>query len=242
MHLDPWTLALQAVNFLVLVWLLRRLLYQPVTAMVAQRQALVAKDFAEAKAARDQAEQARLEIARRLDGIAGERQQQMAAARLEIEAERRQALERTAAEAAAAAEAQRRSLEEDRRVVAAALGDHVVDLAVDLAGRLLAPLGTPVVAAAMLDVLCQRLAALPPERLGSLGDSVEIATMPALDAPAQGMWRERLTGLLGPEIAMDFLADDSLVTGAELRFAGMIVGFSWRDGLAQAKTAMTVAI
>jgi F-type H+-transporting ATPase subunit b len=33
MHLDPWTLALQTINVLVLVWLLAHFLFRPVRVM-----------------------------------------------------------------------------------------------------------------------------------------------------------------------------------------------------------------
>lgn len=39
MHLDPWTLALQTINVLVLVWLLAHFLFRPVAAIIAARRA-----------------------------------------------------------------------------------------------------------------------------------------------------------------------------------------------------------
>ena len=63
------TFALQAVNFLVLVWLLRRFLFKPVGAIVAERKAEIARAQAEAEAARQSAEQARKDLeARRSRG------------------------------------------------------------------------------------------------------------------------------------------------------------------------------
>ena len=38
MRIDWWTLALQAANFLVLVWLLQHFLYRPVQGIIAERQ------------------------------------------------------------------------------------------------------------------------------------------------------------------------------------------------------------
>ena len=37
MHIDLWTLGLQTINVLVLVWLLARFLFRPVAAIVVQR-------------------------------------------------------------------------------------------------------------------------------------------------------------------------------------------------------------
>ena len=59
MHIDGWTILLQAVNFLILVWLLRRFLYRPVLAVIAERQAATERARNEAEAARQAAEDAR---------------------------------------------------------------------------------------------------------------------------------------------------------------------------------------
>ena len=39
MHFDPWTLALQTINVLVLVWLLAHFLFRPVAGIIAARRA-----------------------------------------------------------------------------------------------------------------------------------------------------------------------------------------------------------
>ena len=51
MQFDWWTLALQTVNFAVLVWLLHRFLYKPVLRMVDARRTDVEKQYADARAA-----------------------------------------------------------------------------------------------------------------------------------------------------------------------------------------------
>lgn len=59
MHLDPWTLGLQAANFLVLVWLLHRFLYRPVLGIIAARQAAADKLTADVQAEKTAAESLR---------------------------------------------------------------------------------------------------------------------------------------------------------------------------------------
>ena len=55
MHFDWWTLALQTVNVLVLIWILARFFFRPVADIVAKRQAETNKLLADAAAAREQA-------------------------------------------------------------------------------------------------------------------------------------------------------------------------------------------
>ena len=55
MHLDWWTIALQTINFAVLVWLLRRFLYKPVLRLIDARKAEVQHQYDDAKAIEDKA-------------------------------------------------------------------------------------------------------------------------------------------------------------------------------------------
>ena len=55
MHIDWWTLALQTVNVLVLIWLLARFFFRPVMDIVVKRQEKAKKLLADAARARQQA-------------------------------------------------------------------------------------------------------------------------------------------------------------------------------------------
>ena len=59
MQISGWTLVLQAVNFLVLVWLLSRFLYRPVREVVEKRKRLSEQAFADAERQKKDAEVAR---------------------------------------------------------------------------------------------------------------------------------------------------------------------------------------
>ena len=59
MRIDWWTLGLQTINVLVLVWILGRVFFRPLADIVAARRAEAAKLLDEARAARDAAAAAR---------------------------------------------------------------------------------------------------------------------------------------------------------------------------------------
>ncbi|MEZ5703229.1 MAG: hypothetical protein R3E42_16625 [Burkholderiaceae bacterium] len=63
MHIDGWTLLLQAINLAVLLVLLRWLLYKPLMAVIDQRQQRVNEALAAAQREREQAEQERQALA-----------------------------------------------------------------------------------------------------------------------------------------------------------------------------------
>src|SRR5579871_1502987 len=55
MQLDWSTLLLEVINFLVLVWILKRFLYKPVLSVIAQRKAAIDKTLSDAEALQRQA-------------------------------------------------------------------------------------------------------------------------------------------------------------------------------------------
>ena len=57
MQIDWMTLVLEIINFLVLVWILKRFLYKPVMEAIAARQRRVDGKLAEAKAIEDGAKE-----------------------------------------------------------------------------------------------------------------------------------------------------------------------------------------
>src|SRR6516162_2859657 len=67
MQIDWWTLGLQAVNALVLIWLLARFLYRPVVDAIAARQQAAGKLLADAQAAKAAAESEREQAAAQAD-------------------------------------------------------------------------------------------------------------------------------------------------------------------------------
>src|ERR1700690_4371000 len=74
MIIDWWTLGLQTVNFLVLVWLLKRFFWRPVAVMIEQRRATAQRALAEADEKRSQATAALAEIEQTRAGFAQERE------------------------------------------------------------------------------------------------------------------------------------------------------------------------
>ena len=98
MTIDWWTIGLQTVNAAILIWLLARFLFRPVTRMIADRQAATDAAFDQAEAARAEARAARDEAAAARESLAAERNSLMAQAREEAEREKKRLAEETRAE------------------------------------------------------------------------------------------------------------------------------------------------
>ncbi len=120
MTIDWWTLGIQAVNVIILVWLLARFFWRPVAAMIAQRRATAQQILTEAETKRSQAADALAEIERTRAGFEGEREAIIAAAHEAAEKARTTMLAAAAKEAATLETAARTAIEKERDAAEAA--------------------------------------------------------------------------------------------------------------------------
>jgi F-type H+-transporting ATPase subunit b len=250
MTVNWWTIALQAINFLVLVWLLQRLLFKPVQNVIARRKALVEEAFEEAAAAKEAAETEQKQYAAGQAALDESRQDMLTKAHQEIEADRDRVLEDARAEADDLIRNAREQIESERRAAITDTRSQVADLAVQMAGQLLRQVAEPPGGArrlndAFLEQVLARLDALEPEALRSLRAELEdgteglrVVTGIALNAEEQGRWQRALQDRIGPPRRMEFLVEPDLIGGAELRFPHAVLSLAWSEQLRQGRDAL----
>ena len=88
MEFDWTTFALEIVNFLVLVWILQRFLYKPVTNAIAERKAAIEKTLADARMVEATAQSLKQQYENRMADWEGEKAKAQAQLTKELEAER----------------------------------------------------------------------------------------------------------------------------------------------------------
>jgi len=237
MRFDWWTLALQTVNFAVLVWLLHRFLYKPVLRAIDARRAEIDRQEAEARAAELELQRRIAAIEAEHAGIAVEREAALKAAAAqakEAAATRRTQAEREATELL---EGARKTLAAERERALAEARRAALDLGAEFARRLLAEVPMQLRAEAWLQRIEDYLAKLPKPELDALvhqfadGASLTVVTSSSLPPAAMESWRSRLSRPLGDGIAVKFDVDPGLVAGADLHFPSAILRFSWQNAL-----------
>jgi F-type H+-transporting ATPase subunit b len=236
MTIDWWTLGIQAVNVIVLVWLLAHFFWRPVAAMIEQRRAAAQATLAEAETKRSQATDALAEIERIRSGMAKEREAIVAAAHNAAEEARTATLAAAAREAAALEAAARATIEKESEASRTAWMQRAGLLAVEIAQRLVSRLDAPVVSAAFLDWLLQEIRALPEEVRKAVGaDGVVLEALSAAPiAPAdQERYRKLIAEAFGVQPRIVFKVDPALIAGIELRGPHLVVANSWRADLAK---------
>lgn len=234
MHLDWSTLALQTVNVLVLVWLLRRFLFRPIAELIAARRAAVEKTLANAAAASADLDARAAELASRERAAEADATRIRTAAHEAASADRDVLLQQAAATAAQArAEAETR-MAQARAAMQRELEVQAGELAVAIATRLLQRLPTEIATAAFLAPLESTLAGLSEEqRAGIVGQGIELEVVNAseLTPQARTAISSHLLAVLGFAPSLHFSIDPTLIAGIELRGPHGTVRNTWRTDL-----------
>ncbi|MCC5975266.1 MAG: hypothetical protein JJT81_14605 [Rubellimicrobium sp.] len=232
MNFDPWTLGFQAVNVLVLVWLLHRFFWTPVAAMIAERQARAATLLDEAEARRAKAEAHLADIEATHAAIGAERDAMLAAARKDAEAARDALIDAARAEAAALHDTAKDARVRAAAALKATAMEEAQGLALTIAGRLAARLDGASVDAAFLGWLVQGVRDLSDaDRKALTGAGLELVSATLQDAEAQDHISAALSDALGTPVTLRFRADPGLIAGHELHSPHFTLRNSWAADL-----------
>lgn len=225
MRIDWWTIGLQTINLVVLLWLLGRFFFRPMAKVVADRQAAANALLDDAKAVQDKAAQAIREAEAERDRTIAARDAALDAARKEAEGQRAKLVE------AAHAEAQRQrgdaeaAIAHARGQAEAQMARHANELAADMAARLLEAPGAKLPLTAFLPELEQALSALPEATREALATSASPASFVSarpLGDEEKHAARGVIERALGHEAALAFASDSALIAGLRLS-GGMAV-------------------
>ena len=226
MRIDWWTLGLQAVNALVLVWLLAHFLFRPVVDAIAARQKAAGQVLADAQAAKAAAEAEREKAAAETAHLVEHRSEAFKAAQAETDKLR----------AAAKAE-----IEAGRRSEALAAEDRAARLAIDIATKLLDRLPREARVATFIDGIATGLAQLPEgtrASLGAGGASIHLTFARAVTPQEVEVCRQALANVLGHPVLVEVSVDPELIAGIELEAPHAVLRNSFRADLVRLKSEL----
>jgi len=245
MRVDWWTLALQTVNVLILIWILGRFFFRPVAEIVARRQEEANKVLSDANAAREEAADAREDAGRMRADIAAERSRLIVEARKSAEVEKERLVAVAAEEIAKLRREGEAAITRDRATAEQAIIARAGELAVDIATRLLGRLPPGLGLVAFLDGLNRELRALPREAkqgfMSATADHpIEVVTaVPPSKSEIEDV-RHALQEALDSEPPIAFRSDPAVIAGIELHGRTAIVRNSWRADLDRIREELDV--
>ncbi len=244
MAIDWTTFTLEVINFLVLVWLLKRFLYQPVIEVLGRRQAGVTRTLEEARRVEAEAAERRTQFERRLADWEAEKARLRAGLQAELETERGRQL--SALSRTLVAERERQRAQEDHRAAEQRreLEAQAILQARRFATRLLSRLAGPELEGRLIEVFIadltqppgderageDRFAGLDLTALDEEGRARIISAFPVAKAQRQRL-AAALTARLGRPLPLDWAEDGSLLAGLRLTLGPWQLNLSLADEL-----------
>ncbi len=228
MTFNLWTFLLEAFNFLVLAYVLHRLLYRPLREAIDRRREAHERAQAEAEKARDEARALQEQLQARFADLDRQRQETLRQAHEQAAAERQRLFDDANRAVQQRQEASRAALARERDETLQALRTEVVAQAVDLARRLLSEAAGLTLDRQLTGRLVETLQKCPDTDRAELRrhwneqDTAVLETAEDLDGDAVQQVSSAVAALLGRPVSLTVTRQTSLISGARLRLGGRV--------------------
>ncbi len=233
MLINWFTVGAQALNFVILVWLLKRFLYKPVLAAIDAREKRIAAELADADARKAEAQKERDDFQAKNKAFDEQRSSLLAKAVGEAKAERERLLAAAAKEADDLRAKQDAALRGDRERLAGEITHLAVAEVFEVARKTLSDLATVSLEERIGEVFTRRLRTMDPGARDALGAALRAPAGPALVrstfdlGPAQrAAIQNALNEDFSANIPVRFETAGEPICGIELTAGGQQVAWS----------------
>ena len=239
MLIDWFTVGAQAINFIILVWLLKRFLYKPILDAVDAREKRVATELADADAKKAEAKKERDEFQHKNEEFDQQRAALLSKATEEAKAERQRLLGEARQAADALSAKRQETLRSDAHNLSEAISRRTRQEVFAIARKALTDLATTSLEERLAEVFTRRLREMDGKAKAGLAEALKSASDPALvrsafDLPAEqrAAIQNALNETFSAKIRVRFETAPDLVSGIELTTNGQKVAWSIADYLA----------
>lgn len=233
MLIDWFTVGAQALNFIILVWLLKRFLYRPILNAVDAREKRIAAELADADAKKAEAQKERNEFLHKNEEFDQKRAALLSKATDEAKAERQRLLDDARKAADALSAKRQEALRSDAVNLNQAIRRRTQQEVFAIAQKALKDLAATSLEERMTEVFTQRLRAMDGKVKEGLGVALKTGSEPALvrsafDLPEaqRAAIQKTLNETFSAEVHVRFEAAPDLISGIELTTNGQKIAWS----------------
>jgi len=239
MLIDWFTVGAQALNFLILVWLMKRFLYKPILHAIDEREKRIATELANADAKRAEAQKEHEEFQRKNAEFDQQRAALLSKATGEAQAERQRLIDEARKAAGALSAKRQETLRTEERNLYQAIGRRTQQEVFAIARKALTDLATVSLEERLGEVFTRRLREMDGNAKEALGEALKTASDPAvvrsafeMPADQRAAIQNALNETFSAEIRVRFETAPDLIGGIELTSNGQKVAWSIADYLA----------
>lgn len=238
MELNWSTFILEMVNFVILVWILKRFLYKPVLNVIEQRQSAINEKVGQAEEMKTQADILLNDYTNRLSDWEKEKQSLKQALDQDIQQERVMRVQKLKDEIDSEREKakvieQRKHAELQQQAESAA-----ITMATRFAAKLFSDLSGPEVERRLIKLFVEELHSMPPERKQILlsgtenaADEISVYTAYQIDPTDSQMLESELHQLFGDAVAINYLQSSELIAGLKVVSGAFVLQANLQDEL-----------
>ncbi|MBN1879669.1 F0F1 ATP synthase subunit B [bacterium] len=238
MLIDWFTVAAQVLNFLILVWLMKRFLYKPILHAIDDREKRIAKELANADKKMAEAQKERDEFQHKNDEFDQQYIELMSKAKDEVKVERQRLLDEARQATDALSAMRHEKLRKDAQSLHEAMSLRTQQEVFAIARKVLMDLATASLEERMTEVFTRRLHEMDDQTKTSLAEILKAATDPVLvrstfDLPVEQRVaiQNALNETFSADIPLRFETAPDRVSGIDLTANGQKVAWNISDYL-----------
>jgi len=246
MLIDWFTVGAQALNFIILVWLMKRFLYKPILDAIDAREKGIAARLADADAKKADAQKERDEFQRKSEAFDQQRAALLAQVTQDAQAERQRLLDEARQAADALSGKRQEALKTDAQRLSQAIVSRTQQEVFAIARKALADLASSSLEALAVEVFNARLRALDGEPKANFARALKVASGPALVRSAFELLATQrqaieaaVNEVFATDIGLRFETAPDLVCGVELGANGLKVAWTIADYLASLQSGVS---
>jgi len=238
MLIDWFTVGAQALNFLILVWLMKRFLYKPVLDAIDSREKRIADELADAAAKESAAQKSRDEFQHKNEEFDQQRAALLSKAEEEVKTERQRLMDEARKAADDMSAKREETLLKDAKNLNKAITRRTQDEVFAIARKALSDLATMSLEEQVSEMFTHRLRALDGNAKSDLSQALKTASEAALIRSAFALSKEQCAAIqtalnetFSSDLALRFETAPDLISGIELTTNGQCVSWSIADYL-----------
>jgi F-type H+-transporting ATPase subunit b len=239
MLIDWFTVGAQALNFIILVWLLKRYLYKPILNAVDAREKRIAAELADADAKKAEAQKERDEFQRKNEEFDQQRAALLSKATDEAKAERRRLLDDARKAADALSAKLREALRSDAQNLNQAIRRRTQQEVFAIARKALTDLATASLEERMSEAFTRRLLTIDGKAKEGIAAALKTASEAAVVRSAFDLPEAQRAAIIktlnetfSAEVPVRFETAPALISGIEFTTNGQKIAWSIADYLA----------
>jgi F-type H+-transporting ATPase subunit b len=246
MLIDWFTVGAQAVNFLILVWLLKRFLYKPVLAAIDEREKRITAQLQNADQKKAEALQEQTDFLHQNDEFQRQRLALLAEATNSGKTERDRLLEKARSDSEDLRSKSKKALNDELGQLTQNIGTLAVGEAFSIARKTLADLADTSLEERVTSIFIQRLHDLNGKQKASLTASLNSPPRPVrvcsafeLAAPQKMAIEQIVRPIFGEGTRIEFETKPDLISGIELTANGQKIAWSIADYLTSLRSSLS---